>query len=169
PSCGLGPCTAHQGLCTEGDGHPACSACLAPCGNCGRVVCNRHAEQSHAAAPKGSRRLCAACLKYCEGGANEAVGVDEVTECASCGKSVCTAHQAVCVADGQVHCSRHLRRTDTSRRLVCARHVAGCALEPMAIFASDEVEACASCGKAVCAGHSGPCAEDGQRHCVTHL
>ena len=168
PSCRLEHCTAHEGVCAD-DGHTACSACLAPCGSCGRVVCNRHAEQSHAAAPKGSRRLCAACLRYCEGGTNEPVGVDEVTQCASCGKSVCTAHQAVCVVDGQVHCSPHLRRTDTSRRLVCGKHRAGCDLEPAAIFASDEVGACASCGKLVCAGHSAECVEDRRRHCVTHL
>jgi len=168
PACRLQYCTAHEGVCAE-DGHAACSACLAPCGSCGRVVCNRHAEQSGADAPKGSRRLCAACLKYCEGGTNEPVGVDEVTECASCGKSVCTAHQAVCVVDGQVHCSRHLRRTDKSRRLVCGRHRAGCVEEPSALFATDEVGACASCGKLVCAGHSAECVEDGLRHCVTHL
>ncbi len=168
PSCRLKHCTAHEGVCAE-DGHTACSACLAPCGSCGRVFCNRHAERSHAEAPKGSRRLCAACLRYCEGGTNEPVGVDEVTQCASCGKAVCTAHQAVCGVDGQVHCSQHLRRTDKSRRLVCGKHRAGCDLEPATIFASDEVGACASCGKLVCAGHSAECVEDGQRHCVTHL
>ncbi len=107
PSCRLEHCTAHEGVCAE-DGHTACSACLAPCASCGRVVCNRHAEGTHADAPKGSRRVCAACLRYCEGGTNEPVGLDEVTQCASCGKSVCTAHQAVCVVDGQVHCSQHL-------------------------------------------------------------
>ena len=168
PSCRLQYCTAHEGVCAE-DGHAACTACLAPCGSCGRIVCNRHAEQSGADAPKGRRRLCSACLKYCEGGTNEPVGVDEVTECASCGKSVCTTHQAVCVVDGQVHCSQHLRRTDKSRRHVCARHRAGCVEEPSALFASDEVGACASCGKLVCAGHSAECVEDGLRHCVTHL
>jgi hypothetical protein len=168
PSCRLQHCTAHEGICAE-DGHTACSACLAPCGSCGRVVCNRHAEQSNAEAPKGSRRLCAACLKYCEGGTNEPVGVDEVTQCASCGKSVCTAHQAVCAVDGQVHCSQHLRRADTSRRLVCARHRAGCVEEPSVLFASDEVGACASCGKLVCPGHSAECVADGLRHCLTHL
>src|SRR3989441_3974577 len=47
PSCRLEHCTAHEGVCAE-DGHKACSACLAPCGSCGRVVCNRHADQSHA-------------------------------------------------------------------------------------------------------------------------
>jgi hypothetical protein len=170
PACRLQYCTAHEGVCAEGeDGHTACSACLGPCGSCGRVICNRHAEQSDPDAPKGSRRLCAACLRHCEGGTNEPVGVDEVTQCASCGKSVCTAHQAVCVVDEQVHCSQHLRRTDKSRRLVCARHRAGCVEEPSALFASDEVGACASCGRLVCAGHSAECVEDGLRHCVTHL
>ena len=173
PSCRLQHCTAHEGICTEGgdggDGHTACSTCLAPCGSCGRLVCNRHAEQSDAAAPKGSRRLCAACLKHCEGGTHEAVGVDEVARCASCGKSVCTAHQSVCGVDGQVHCSQHLRRTDRSRRLVCGQHRTACAHEPAAIFASDEVGACASCGKLVCAGHSAECVADKLRHCVAHL
>jgi hypothetical protein len=167
-SCRLEHCTAHEGVCAE-DGHTACTACLAPCGSCGRVVCNRHAEQSGTDAPKGSRRLCGACLKYCEGGTNEPVGVDEVAQCASCGKSVCTVHHAVCAVDQEVHCSQHLRRTDTSRRLVCARHRAGCVEEPSVLFASDEVGACASCGKLVCASHSAECVEDGLRHCVTHL
>jgi hypothetical protein len=168
PACRLQYCTAHEGVCAE-DGHTACSACLAPCGSCGRVVCNRHAEQSGADAPKGSRRLCTACLKYCEGGTNEPVGVDEVTQCASCGKSVCTAHQAVCVVDGQVHCSQHLRRTDQSRRLVCARHRASCVEEAMARFASDEVEQCPVCGKDACAAHRAACGYCGRRVCTADL
>ena len=168
PSCRLQHCTAHEGVCAE-DGHTACSACLAPCGSCGRVVCNRHAEQSGADAPKGSRRLCAACLKYCEGGTNEPVGADEVTQCASCGKSVCTAHQAVCVVDGQVHCSRHLRRTDTSRRLVCGRHRAGCVEEAMTLFASDEVEQCPVCRKDACAQHRVACGYCGRHVCTADL
>ncbi|HYL20257.1 MAG TPA: hypothetical protein VEU74_00750 [Gemmatimonadales bacterium] len=167
-SCRLEHCTAHEGVCAE-DGHTACTSCLDPCASCGRVVCNRHAERSHVDAPKGSRRLCAACLRHCEGGTNEPVGVDEVAQCASCGKAVCTAHQAACVVDGQIHCAHHLRRTDKSGRLVCARHRASCALETVELFASDEVRACASCGKVVCAEHSGQCLEDGLSHCVTHL
>jgi len=168
PSCRLPHCTAHEGVCAE-DAHAACSACLAPCGSCGRVVCNRHAQESGADAPKGSRRLCPACVRYCEGGTNEPVGVDEVTQCASCDQSVCTAHQAVCAVDGQVHCSKHLRRTDQSRRLVCEQHRAVCVQEPAAVFAPDEVAPCGTCGKPVCAGHSAECVEDQQRHCVTHL
>src|SRR5438067_7337688 len=82
-SCRVVHCTAHEGVCAEGD-HPACSACLEACGSCGRTVCNRHAEQSRADAPNGSRRLCSACLRHCEGGTNEPVGMDEVVECASC-------------------------------------------------------------------------------------
>ena len=167
-SCRLQHCTAHEGVCAE-DGHTACTACLAPCGSCGRVVCNRHAEQSGADAPKGSRRLCTACLKYCEGGTNEPVGVDEVTECATCGRSVCTAHQAACVVDGQVHCSQHLRRTDTSRRLVCARHRAGCVEEAMTLFASDEVEPCPVCGKGACAQHRAACGHCGRQVCTADL
>jgi hypothetical protein len=160
PSCRLEHCTAHAGVCAE-DGHAACSACLAPCGSCGREVCNRHAQQSDAAAPKGSRRLCTACLRYCEGGTNEPVGVDEVAPCASCGKSVCTAHQAVCAVDGQVHCSPHLRRVDRSRRLVCTRHRAGCAEEPAALFASDEVATCPVCGRSTCELHRAACGHVG--------
>ncbi len=167
-SCRLEHCTAHAGVCAE-DGHAACSACLAPCGSCGREVCNRHAQQSDAAAPKGSRRLCTACLRYCEGGTNEPVGVDEVAPCASCGKSVCTAHQAVCAVDGQVHCSLHLRRVDRSRRLVCARHRAGCAEEPAALFASDEVATCPICGRGTCEQHRAACGHCGRSVCSAEL
>lgn len=168
PSCRLEHCTAHAGVCAE-DGHAACSACLAPCGSCGRDICNRHAEQSHADAPRGSRRLCAACLRHCEGGTNEPVGVDEIAQCASCGKSVCTAHQASCVLDAQVYCATHLRATDKSRRLVCERHRARCIHEPEALYAADEVAPCVTCGKLTCSLHSAECFEDTRRHCNTHL
>ena len=168
PSCRLQHCTAHAGSCAEG-GHTACSTCLAPCGSCGRAVCNKHAQQSSPDAPKGSRRLCGECLRYCEGGTNEPVGLDEVTQCASCDKAVCTAHQAVCVVDGQVHCSRHLRRTDQSRRLVCGRHRAACAHEPAAMFASDEVTVCPICGKDACARHWAACGYCGRQVCTADL
>ena len=168
PSCRLEHCTAHAGACAE-DGHAACSACLAPCGSCGREVCNRHAQHSHADAPKGSRRLCAACIRYCEGGTNEPVGVDEVAPCATCGKSVCTAHQAVCAVDGQVHCSPHLRRVDRSRRLVCARHRGACAEEAAALFASDELAACPICGRGICELHRVACAYCGRSVCNAEL
>src|SRR3989440_524170 len=167
-SCRLEHCTAHAGVCAE-DGHAACTACLAPCGSCGRDVCNRHAQRSHADAPKGSRRLCAACVRYCEGGTNEPVGVDEVAPCASCGKAVCSAHQAVCAVDGQVHCSPHLRRADRSRRLVCARHRGACAEEPAALFASDELAACPICGRGTCELHRTACGYCGRSVCSAEL
>ncbi len=156
PSCRMVHCTAHEGVCADGE-HPACSACLEACGSCGRIVCNAHAQQSRADAPKGSRRLCAACLRHCEGGTNEPVGMDEVVQCASCGRSVCTAHQALCAVDEQIQCSRHLRRADGSGRLVCEQHRATCVAEPEAVFASDEVSACPVCGKTACASHQGAC------------
>ena len=167
-SCRMQHCSTHAGVCAEGD-HSACSACLDACGSCGRVVCNRHAQQSRPDAPKGSRRLCTACLRYCEGGTNEPVGVDEVTPCASCSKSVCTAHQAVCGVDGHVHCSRHLHRTDASRRLVCGEHRAACAEEPGAVLASDEVEACPVCGRDACAQHRAACGYCGRQVCTADL
>jgi hypothetical protein len=169
-SCRMEHCSTHAGVCAEGEGdHEVCSACLEACGSCGRLVCNRHAEQSRPDAPKGSRRLCVTCVRYCEGGTNEPVGVDEVTQCASCSKSVCTAHQAVCVVDGHVHCSRHLRGTDASRRLVCERHRAACAEEPEAVFASDEVAACPVCGKDACAQHRAACVHCGRQVCAADL
>ncbi|HEV2669479.1 MAG TPA: hypothetical protein VGU74_00140 [Gemmatimonadales bacterium] len=167
-SCRMEHCSTHAGVCAEGD-HPACSACLEACGSCGRVVCNRHAERSRSDAPKGSRRLCPACLRYCEGGTNEPVGVDEVTPCASCDKSVCTAHQAVCEVDGHVHCSRHLRRTDHSQRLVCKQHLAACVHDGAAVFASDEVQACPICGKDACARHRVACEYCGRHVCTADL
>ena len=167
-SCRMAHCSTHEGMCAEGE-HPACSACLEPCGSCGRIVCNSHAERTRPDAPKGSRRLCATCRRYCEGGTNEPVGVDEVAQCVSCGRSVCTAHQAVCAVDREVHCSSHLRRVDGSGRLVCERHRASCVAEPEAVFASDEVSTCATCRKEVCDTHSAECVTEGARHCLTHL
>ena len=167
-SCGMPHCTAHEGVCAEGE-HPACSACLASCGSCGRIVCNLHARQSRPDAPKGSRRLCPACVRYCQGNTNEPVGLDEVTPCASCAKPVCATHQGACVLDADVHCAKHLRRTDRSRRLVCERHRAQCAYEPEAVYASDELAPCVTCGKYACSVHSAECLEDKHPHCFTHL
>jgi len=161
-SCRMVHCTTHEGVCADGEGeHPACSACLEACGSCGRIVCNRHAEQSRADAPKGSRRLCSACVRLCEEGTNEPVGVDEVAQCASCGRSVCTAHQAVCAVDEQVQCSRHLRRADGSGRFVCEQHRATCVAEPDAVFAADEVSSCPVCGKTACPQHLAACGHGG--------
>src|SRR2546430_17603409 len=64
PSCRLEHCTAHEGLCTEGDGHPACSACLAPCGDRKSTRLNSsHSQISYAVfclkkKKKKNRRAC---------------------------------------------------------------------------------------------------------------
>lgn len=167
-SCRRDHCSAHEGTCADGE-HHACTACLAPCAVCGRPVCAAHAFVTTASAPLGSRRLCAQCTVFCEGGRSEPVGRDEVVRCASCDRYVCTAHQATCVVDQKVHCSTHLRRTDRSRRLVCESHRASCSYEREAILASDEVSACVQCGTPSCDQHGAPCVDDGRWHCRTHL
>jgi hypothetical protein len=166
--CHRDHCTSHEGQCAEG-GHLACTSCLDACRICARVVCATHAVMTSAESPLGARRLCRECTVYCQGGRSEAVGRDEVTQCASCERSVCSIHRAVCVVDQQVHCSTHLRRTDRSRRLVCTTHRATCVHEPEAILASDEVGSCVTCGAAACDEHAAACVEDGGRHCRTHL
>ncbi len=168
PACRREHCSKHEGECAEG-GHRACTACLAACAVCGRVVCTTHGVTTGPGASKGVRRLCRQCTLYCEGGSNEPVGRDEVVRCATCEKSVCTNHQALCAVDHQVHCSKHLRRADRSRRLVCEKHRAQCNVEVHVIFASDEVASCVSCAKAVCGEHSGVCRVDGEKYCSTHL
>jgi hypothetical protein len=167
-SCRRAHCSAHEATCADG-AHPACTACLAACGHCGRVVCDAHATATHPESVRGPRRLCADCVRHCEGGTGEVVGPDEVVRCASCDRVVCARHQTACAVDGLAHCSRHLRRTDRSRRLVCERDRAACAYEPAAVFARDEVQPCATCGAVACAQHAGACAEDGRPHCTTHL
>lgn len=167
-SCRRMHCTAHESECAEG-GHLACTACLAACAICARAVCATHAVMTSAESPRGARRLCRECTVYCEGGRSEPVGRDEVERCASCERSVCSLHRAVCAIDQHVHCSTHLRRSDRSRRLVCETHRAACAYEPDAILASDEVGSCATCGAAACDQHAAACVEDGRRHCRTHL
>ena len=167
-SCRRRHCSAHQGECADG-GHSACTACLGSCGVCGRVICATHAAKSLPDSPRGSRRLCRDCVVYCEGGSNEPVGRDEVVRCASCEKHVCQNHQAVCAVDQQVHCSKHLRRADRSRRLTCETHRAQCGHEPHVIFASDEVAPCGTCGTPTCAEHGGVCTGDSLRHCRRHL
>jgi len=161
PTCGKPHCSAHAGTCSAGD-HPACSTCLGACSLCGKVVCAAHAAQSDASAPKGERRLCLDCMVYCEGKTSEPVGRDEAVRCSSCDEFVCTIHQAACVVDQLVHCSKHLRRADRSRRLVCEQHRGICVHEPAVIFASDEVAPCPACGKSVCEAHVGACETDEQ-------
>ncbi|HEX5436627.1 MAG TPA: hypothetical protein VFW98_05690 [Gemmatimonadaceae bacterium] len=166
-SCREPYCTGHEERCADGE-HSVCTACIDDCAICGRRVCRSHATVTTATAPRGARYLCHDCVRYCEGGANEPVGCDEVTRCASCDHWVCDAHRATCAVDGHVHCSKHLRRTDGSRRLVCESHRASCALEPAAILASDEVTPCADCGRTACNSHSHTCCEDGRSFCTEH-
>lgn len=170
-SCRQLHCSAHEGTCAD-RGHAACTTCLSLCAHCHRVVCGRHATQTLSDAPRGARRLCAACVRYCEGGTSEIVGPDEVTHCATCARAVCERHQTTCAVDRKVHCSRHIRRTHRSRRLVCERDQASCVHEPNALFARDEVGQCATCEQTACAEHTGTCTAcppDGRRHCKAHL
>ena len=166
-SCHEPYCTGHEAICAEGD-HPACSECVKPCAICARAICEEHATLTALSSPRGQRRLCAQCLTQCEGGRSEHVGVDEVTRCVTCGKSVCEHHRSTCGVDQSVHCSTHLRRTDVSRRLVCDKHRAECAFDPGAIFASDEVAICTACGVQGCSRHTHPCVEDGRVYCDKH-
>ena len=166
-SCHEPYCTAHEATCSEGD-HPACSECVKACAICSRAICDEHATLTALSAPRGQRRLCAQCLTQCEGGRSEHVGVDEVTRCVTCAKSVCEHHRSTCAVDQSVHCSTHLRRTDVSRRLVCDKHRDQCAFDPGAVFASDEVAACTSCGVHGCSRHAHPCVDDGHVYCDKH-
>ena len=163
-SCHEPHCTAHEAICAEGD-HPACSECVVACAICNRAVCEEHSTLTSMSAPRGQRRLCGECVQSCEGGRTEHVGVDEVTRCTTCGKSVCENHRSTCAIDESVHCSTHLRRTDRSRRLVCEAHRDECDFEPDAVFASDEVGACAACERRACGQHAHTCVEDGRRYC----
>lgn len=167
-SCREPYCTSHEAVCVDGD-HPACNECVTACAICSRTVCNEHATLTSSSAPLGSRRLCAECVCLCEGGSNEPVGNDEVTRCSSCEKFVCEHHRSTCDVDQEVHCSKHLRRTDSTRRLVCDAHRDHCAFEPGSILATDEVGPCATCGRQCCEKHSHPCVEDGERHCDQHV
>jgi hypothetical protein len=167
-SCREPYCSAHEGICADGD-HAVCATCIEPCALCGRTVCDTHATMTKDTAPRGCRRLCAECVRLCEGGSSESVGRDEVTRCSSCERDVCETHRAVCAVDQRVHCSKHMRRSDGSRRLVCSEHLVECVFEPGAMLASDEVGPCASCGRAACDQHSHPCIEDGKRFCNEHL
>ena len=166
-SCHEPYCTGHEATCAEGE-HPACSECVKACAICARAICDEHSTLTALSAPRGQRRLCAHCLTQCEGGRSEHVGVDEVTRCVTCGKSVCEHHRSTCAVDQSVHCSTHLRRTDASRRLVCDKHRDECAFDPGAIFAADEVAVCTSCGLRGCNRHTHPCVEDGRVYCDKH-
>jgi len=161
-------CSSHDGECEDG-GHAACITCLGACAICARQICDKHAEMSDAQAPRGARRFCRDCVRKCEGRSNEVVGADEVTGCASCDQVVCERHQASCAVDGKIHCSKHLRRTDRSRRLVCEKDRASCQYEPSAVLARDEVSVCVTCGAQACTTHTAPCVEDQRIHCRQHM
>lgn len=167
-SCGTSHCTAHSGHCVAGD-HEVCPECAVACGHCGLAICRGHAIRSTDGAPRGARWLCQNCTVQCEGGTNEAVGVDEVVRCTTCERYICEVHLATCAVDNRPQCSRHLRRSDHSGRLVCEEHRLACEAEPGSILASDEVAACATCGLLVCEQHSDTCIVDGRRHCTDHL
>jgi hypothetical protein len=166
-SCHEPYCSAHEATCSEGE-HLACSECVQPCAICGRAICEEHATLTALSSPRGQRRLCGQCVQPCEGGRTEHVGIDEVERCVTCMKYVCEHHRSTCAVDQSVHCSTHLRRTDASRRLVCETHREDCAFEPGAIFASDEIAACTSCGEQACDRHSHRCVEDGGVYCDKH-
>ncbi|MGH7519617.1 MAG: hypothetical protein ACREOC_19460, partial [Gemmatimonadales bacterium] len=117
------------------------------------------------------RWLCTGCATVCEGGTSEPVGVDEVVRCATCERNVCRIHQTACAVDSLIHCSRHLRRSDASGRILCEAHRDTCAEEPGAVLATDEVFPCATCGSHVCHRHSATCNEEVAdiRHCSRHM
>jgi hypothetical protein len=165
-SCGERHCTTHETTCADGD-HDACTTCVRTCALCARGVCDTHAKTTKETSSRGARRLCLDCACQCAGG-NEHVGRDEVVQCASCGKDVCESHQAVCAIDGRVHCAKHMRRTDGSRRLVCEAHRTQCVFEPGVVLAANEVTACGACGRPACTKHTHECAEDGRRYCHEH-
>ncbi|HET8623124.1 MAG TPA: hypothetical protein VFM14_06145 [Gemmatimonadales bacterium] len=169
-SCGNNHCTDHSARCDERR-HNVCPVCAISCARCSAAICKKHGVRTADGAPKGARWLCADCATVCEGGTSEPVGVDEVVRCSSCERNVCRMHQTACAVDNLIHCSRHLRRSDASGRLLCEKHRDTCAEEPDAVLATDEVYACATCGSHVCHRHSATCNEEmvGDRHCHRHM
>jgi hypothetical protein len=168
PGCDRAHCGDHAGHCDLFD-HSICGTCAVACARCSTAMCKGHATETAETAPLGRRWLCPACTVSCEGGQDEPVGLDEVVRCASCAASICTIHQAWCVVDGQAHCSRHLRRSDRSGRLVCEAHRESCAEEPHSVLATDELSGCGTCGRRICSDHGKTCAVDGLVHCMSHL
>lgn len=167
-SCERVHCTAHGRRCDAGD-HDICAECAVSCAICAKAICRAHAAQSVGTAPHGQRWLCSGCAVACEGGTNEIVGVDEVDRCVSCDRHICHTHRTACQVDHRPHCSRHLRKSDRSGRLVCEEHRGACAAEPESVYASDELVACTSCGALNCEAHRGVCDADRQSHCASHL
>lgn len=161
-------CDAHSGTCEKYD-HDVCSFCSVTCARCEMRLCKAHSTATLPSAPLGQRWLCSDCVVFCEGGQNEPVGLDEVTRCSTCTGYICSVHLAHCSVDGEVHCSKHLRRSDRSGMTVCMSHRATCEDEPHSVLASTEVAACSTCGRIVCDLHGGTCASDKERHCASHL
>lgn len=167
-SCDRTYCVRHQARCAEGD-HAVCVECARACSVCGRGACLAHGTLTDPASLRGERFVCTDCVVYCEGSTREAIGRDEAALCGTCGASICERHQMQCVVDLKPHCSRHLQRTDRSRRFICAAHVAACDREPGAMFAADEVHACTECGATSCVNHGAACYQDRTWYCREHL
>ncbi|MGH6691851.1 MAG: hypothetical protein ACREF4_14365, partial [Gammaproteobacteria bacterium] len=169
-SCGNGHCTDHSARC-DAARHEVCPLCAISCARCSAAICKQHGVRTADGAPKGPRWLCTDCATVCEGGTSEPVGVDEVVRCSTCERNVCRLHQTACAVDNLIHCSRHLRRSDASGRIVCEQHRDTCAEEPGAVLATDEVFPCATCGSHVCHRHSATCNEEVAdiRHCSRHM
>lgn len=167
-SCERVHCTVHASYCDIGD-HGICSECAVSCAVCSKRLCRTHASHSVPTAPLGQRWLCSECAVTCEGGTNEIVGIDEVERCSSCERHICHAHRSVCQVDGLSHCSRHLRKSDLSGRLVCEAHRGACSEEEESVYALDELAPCTTCGRSSCESHRGKCDADQQVHCKSHL
>ncbi len=167
-SCGQGHCTVHIGHCDIAD-HDVCPECAVTCARCATALCRRHGVRTLESAPLGARWLCRACTVACEGSPDEPVGLDEAERCTACERWVCATHRVACAVDGASHCSRHLRTSDRSGRLVCESHRATCDDEPGSVLAADEVAPCVTCARVICDAHAGICVADGARHCATHL
>lgn len=161
-------CVDHEAACAE-NGHRVCVDCIVSCAVCSRGVCTDHSVTTGDDAPRGSRVLCKQCVTYCEGATSEPIGLDEAAVCGSCANHICERHQVRCVVDHEPHCSKHLRRSDRSRRFVCESHVAACEFEPDLMFAEDEIGPCVECGKRSCNRHGAPCHGDERWHCTEHL
>jgi hypothetical protein len=113
---------------------------------------------------------------------------EHATECWSCERVHCTAHQGTCSDGGHTACVECLTGCAICARTICRKHAtmthegsprgarllcSGCVVccegatsEPIG---RDEAEACGTCGLFICERHQVRCVVDERPHCSSHI
>lgn len=162
PRC-LEPCPA----CTKS----TCENCLLRCAVCDHAACKNHFARCHlsgAALCPEHAHACANCGQTTHPARLHPAGDKGKPHCEACAMTCSEAHpepywiprrQAMYCAAPHDH-----------PHVLCPQHVHRCVLHPTPVaFCAAHLEACSSCGAAVCSEHRAYSALSGQLFCSAHL